>query len=102
MVWYSVYMSTNLSNDDIKRLANLARLTVPEAELEAVGKDITNILGFVDTIQSVQLGDANNQEPDRANIFREDVVQPIQPSHDLIEAAPLHQDHFVKVPKVIE
>jgi aspartyl-tRNA(Asn)/glutamyl-tRNA(Gln) amidotransferase subunit C len=95
-------MSTNLSADDIKRLANLSRLTVPEAELETVGKDIANILGFVDTIQAVQLGDQVANTSDQVNVFREDVVNPLRPVHDLIEAAPLHQDHFVKVPKVIE
>jgi aspartyl-tRNA(Asn)/glutamyl-tRNA(Gln) amidotransferase subunit C len=97
-------MSTNLSTDDIKRLANLARLSVPEAEMESVGKDIAKILGFVDTIQSVQLGGSDQVAVagDETNIFREDAVQPLQPAYDLIEAAPLHQDHFVKVPKVIE
>jgi aspartyl-tRNA(Asn)/glutamyl-tRNA(Gln) amidotransferase subunit C len=95
-------MSTNLSGDDIKRLASLSRLTVPEAELASVGKDIDAILGFVDTIQVVQLGDQIIQTNDQTNVFREDIVQPLQASHDLIEAAPLHQDHFVKVPKVIE
>lgn len=90
-----------MKSDDIKRLANLARLTVPEAELEAVGKDINNILGFVDTIQSVKLEDQVAENPDRTNVFREDVVHPLAAAHDLVEVAPLHQDHFVKVPKVI-
>lgn len=102
MVWYSGCMSANLTKEDIKRLANLARLSVPEEELESVGKDIAAILGFVDTIESVQLGDQVTENTDKTNVFREDVVEPIEPAHDLIEAAPLHQDHFVKVPKVIE
>ena len=95
-------MSTNLTAEDIKRLANLARLSVPEAEMEAVGKDIANILGFVDTIQSVKLDGSVAENTDEKNVFRDDMVQPIIPAHDLVEAAPLHQDHFVKVPKVIE
>jgi aspartyl-tRNA(Asn)/glutamyl-tRNA(Gln) amidotransferase subunit C len=94
-------MST-VSEEDIKRLASLARLSVPEAELASVGKDIAAILGFVDTIQSVQLDGIVANKYDLENIFREDIAQPLRPAHDLIEAAPLHQDHFVKVPKVIE
>lgn len=91
-----------MNTDEIKRLANLARLSVPEEELEAVGKDIATILGFVNRIQSVQL-DADVQPPtDKNNVFRDDIVAPLAADHDLIEAAPLHQDHFVKVPKVIE
>jgi len=91
-----------MTPEEIKRLANLSRLSVPEAELESIGNDITTILGFVDTIQAVQLGGEIAETTDQTNVFREDMVQPLQPVYDLIEAAPLHQDHFVKVPKVIE
>ncbi len=91
-----------MNTDEIKRLANLARLSVPEQELEAVGKDVATILGFVDRIQSVQLDMDVQPATDKNNIFREDIVAPLAADHDLIEAAPLHQDHFVKVPKVIE
>lgn len=95
-------MTNTITSDDIKKLANLARLTVPEAELESVGKDIGAILGFVDKITAVELGDVGAQSVDQTNVFRDDMVQPLAPAHDLIEAAALHQDHFVKVPKVIE
>jgi aspartyl-tRNA(Asn)/glutamyl-tRNA(Gln) amidotransferase subunit C len=91
-----------MNTEEIKRLAHLARLSVPEAELDAVGKDIASILGFVDTIKSVQLDGQVTQSDDDVNVFRDDVVAPLAADHDLIEAAPLHQDHFVKVPKVIE
>ena len=94
-------MST-ISTEEIKRLAALARLNVPEAEMAAVANDIGAILGFVDTIQSVQLGGLTAAEYDLQNVFRADSVQPLHAEYDLVEAAPLHQDHFVKVPKVIE
>lgn len=95
-------MSKDITAAEIKRLASLARLNVPEAELESVSKDIAAILGFVDTIQTVQLGDQVVITDDAQNVFRDDRVQPLPAAHDLVEAAPLHQDHFVKVPKVIE
>lgn len=91
-----------MNTEEIKRLATLSRLTVPEAELEAVAKDINSILGFVNTIQAVKLEEGTIQNTDDINIFRDDIIAPLAPDHDLIEAAPLHQDHFVKVPKVIE
>ncbi len=95
-------MSKTISTDDIKRLAHLARLNVPETEMAGMVQDITAILGFVDTIQSVQLDGSVTETSDEKNVFRDDDVHPIIPAHDLVEAAPLHQDHFVKVPKVIE
>lgn len=91
-----------MDSNRMTHLANLARLTVPEAEREAMAKDIENILSFVDTIQSVELGDREQVIADGVNIFRPDIAASIESEHDLVEAAPLHQDHYVKVPKVLE
>lgn len=85
----------------VKKLAHLARLDVPEAELHNVAQEMGAILGFVDEIQKVQI-DALSEVVGDINVFRDDMVAPITPAHDLVEAAALHQDHFVKVPKVLE
>jgi aspartyl-tRNA(Asn)/glutamyl-tRNA(Gln) amidotransferase subunit C len=90
---------------DIERvtyLANLARLAVPEDQMASVARDIGAIIGFVDQIQKASLGTNVTDTYEKENIFREDIVAPIRAAHDLIEVAPMHQDHFVKVTKVIE
>ncbi len=86
---------------DIQKLADLARLSVPKKEQESVVKDLEAIIGFVDKIQS---RDISQVTPvlDKVNVFREDTVAPLESVYDLAEAAPAHQDHFVKVPKIIE
>lgn len=89
-----------MNTDQVKKLAHLARLSVSDTELEALAKEMDSILSFVDEIQKVEIANMAAVLGD-TNIFRDDVVVPIVPTHDLIEAAPLHQDHFVKVPKVI-
>lgn len=86
--------------DQVKKLAHLARLDVPESELATVATEMGTILGFVDEIQKVNVDSADAKTAE-VNIFRDDVVAPITPAHDLVEAAAMHQDHFVKVPKVI-
>lgn len=86
--------------EQVKKLAHLARLDVPEAELAQVASEMGTILGFVDEIQKVQI-DTAEAKTSEINVFRDDTVAPIAPAHDLVEAAALHQDHFVKVPKVI-
>jgi aspartyl-tRNA(Asn)/glutamyl-tRNA(Gln) amidotransferase subunit C len=96
--WYSVPMDSHL----IDQLANLARLTVPAQERASLSKDIEHILSFIDTVKTVELGGMAEVTEDAVNVFREDEVHPLQSDHDLIEAAPLHQDHYVKVPKVLE
>ena len=86
---------------DVKKLADLSRMTVPEEEQAKVAKDLESIIHFVDQIQSRE-GGTHTQEPAQKNVFREDVVIPLGSAYDLVEAAPSHQDSFVKVPKVIE
>lgn len=86
--------------EQVRKLAELARLEVPEAELAVVAADMDKTLSFVDEIQSVAVDGVSTTTSD-TNVFRDDAVAPLTPAHDLVEAAALHQDYFVKVPKVI-
>lgn len=88
--------------DTINYLADLARLDIPEAEKAGLVTDLESIIGFIDRIQKVDIGAAGVQSGRDVNVFRDDVVEVLVPTYDLIEAAPDHQDHFVKVPKVLE
>ena len=86
----------------VKKLAQLARITVSDEELEEFAKDIGNIIGFVDRVRTVELGTNPDTAGSATNVFRDDRVAQVASVYDLVECAPLHQDHFVKVPKVIE
>jgi aspartyl-tRNA(Asn)/glutamyl-tRNA(Gln) amidotransferase subunit C len=88
--------------DQVRKLAHLARITVSEEELEGFAKDIGNIIGFVDRVRMVELSMNPDTTGSETNVFRDDTVAPVASVYDLVECAPLHQDHFVKVPKVIE
>lgn len=86
----------------VKKLAQLARITVSDEELEGFARDIGNILGFVDRVRSVELGDIPDTAGLQINVVRDDAVDQLASVYDLVECAPMHQDHFVKVPKVLE
>ncbi len=90
-----------MDTNGVKKLAALARLHVPEEEIASVAQDINNIIGFVDKVQARSTEDIV-VVPDLLNTYRNDVVAPLTSEYDLVEAAPLHKDHFVQVPKVIE
>lgn len=90
-----------IDSNTLNHLAHLARLSVPEEEKEQLAKDITNIVGFLDTIQKVDIGQVGKKEFSQKNVAREDIVAPLGSVYNLVEAAPLHKDGFVQVPKVI-
>lgn len=85
----------------LDHLAMLARLEVPEGEKEQLAGDISNIVGFIDTVQKVELAPRGDVRYTQKNVAREDIVLPLESAYDLVEAAPMHKDGFVQVPKVI-
>jgi aspartyl-tRNA(Asn)/glutamyl-tRNA(Gln) amidotransferase subunit C len=91
-----------IDSKTLDHLAHLARLSVPEEEKEQLAKDINNIVGFIDVIQKVKLSVKEQKVFAQKNVAREDIVMPLGSVYDLVEAAPLHKDGFVQVPKVIE
>ncbi len=91
-----------IDSKTLDHLALLARLTVPEEEKEQLAKDINNIVKFIDVIQKVKLSASDDKVFAQRNVAREDIVMPLASVYDLVEAAPLHKDGFVQVPKVIE
>ena len=49
-----------LSKQDIKHIANLARLELSEKELDKYGKQLSDVLGYIDQLQEV---DTKGVEP---------------------------------------
>ncbi len=91
-----------IDSKTLDHLALLARLSVPEEEKEQLAKDINNIVKFIDVVQSVKLSASDEKVFALKNVAREDIVVPLGSVYNLVEAAPLHKDGFVQVPKVIE
>lgn len=85
----------------LDHLARLARLSVPDEEKEQLARDISNIVGFLDTIQKIEIPASIDRVFIQKNVTHEDIVLPLESVYDLVEAAPLHKDGFVQVPKII-
>ena len=60
----------SLGPADVRRVAVLARLDLPEATLPALAKELSEIMAYVDRIQ--QASDASPEQPERATPLRED------------------------------
>ena len=66
-----------VNTDDIKKIAKLAKLSVEEAEIEELTKDMQEIILFADTINLAMEGEDDVEFDDINNIvnaFHEDVV----------------------------
>jgi aspartyl-tRNA(Asn)/glutamyl-tRNA(Gln) amidotransferase subunit C len=94
-----------MNNDEVKKLANLARLDLNEEEVAKYSKDLEEILGYVKRVNDISGTDDEGRIESAGvrNVFREDVNphESGEYTEDLINGAPDSQDGFVKVKKIL-
>lgn len=88
----------------INKLAHLSRLEFAEEEKQEIKNDLEKMIGFIDKLNEL---DTTGVEPllhmsENVNIFRKDKVSGSICKEDVFKNAPLHDDQFFKVPKVIK
>lgn len=93
-----------LSKEDIKKLADLARIRVDEKDAEALAGQIGSILGYVSQIKEVA-GDVTQevQFGTSVNALREDANENEGGAYTeaLLREAPQKKDGYVKVKKIL-
>ena len=92
-----------MTRDEIKRIAELARLEFNESEMDTFVKEFDGIVHYVGTIEKVDL---SGVEPlasvsGLTNETREDVVGECLPTNEALKNAPKKNEAFFKVPKVL-
>lgn len=92
----------NLSHDDVRHIAKLARLTLSEEEVEKLAGELTSILSYVDKLQEVNTEgvEPTAQVTGLTNSFREDTVceSDVTPE-ELLECSPLPKvEHQIQTP----
>lgn len=88
----------------VKKVANLARIAISDADAERLAPELNNILGFVEQLGEV---DTSSVEPMTAVIpnklrLRDDVVNDGGMRDAVLANAPAGEHGFFTVPKVIE
>ena len=94
----------SLDKATVSRIARLARIHVPDEDLEQMGEELTNILGWVDQLNEVDTADV----PPMTSVVdmqlprRQDVVTDGAYSEKVLSNAPDTEEGFFIVPKVVE
>lgn len=94
---------SRISIDEVKHVANLARLAITEEEAEKFTKQLDSIITFAEQLNEL---DTENVEPtshvlDIKNVLREDVPQKGLPRAEVLKNAPEEQDGQFKVPSIL-
>jgi aspartyl-tRNA(Asn)/glutamyl-tRNA(Gln) amidotransferase subunit C len=93
-----------LNDAMIDKLAHLARLQFNDTEKQEIKNDLQRMIAFVEKLNELDL---TGIEPilhmsDEINVLREDEISGSISREDALKNAPLHDDKFFKVPKVIK
>ena len=94
----------NVTEQDLMTTAHLSRLAIPAAEKDAALKTLGDFLTYVDNLSDV---DTKDVQPTTyalpiENVFRADEVRPSLSNEAALSNAPLHENGYFKVPKVLE
>jgi aspartyl-tRNA(Asn)/glutamyl-tRNA(Gln) amidotransferase subunit C len=99
-------MSSPLSREDVAHLANLARISLSEAELDRLGAELPAILDHVAAVQGVVESAGVDVAPMShpvpiTNVFRTDQVRPGLSPEEALEGAPASEEQRFLVPKIL-
>ncbi|MCO4316688.1 Asp-tRNA(Asn)/Glu-tRNA(Gln) amidotransferase subunit GatC [Phyllobacterium sp. 21LDTY02-6] len=95
-------MSVDIST--VKRVARLARIEVKEDEAERMTGQLNAILGFVEQLREVDVDGVEPMTSVTPIVMkkRSDVVNDGGKVDDIIANAPMSEENFFIVPKVVE
>ena len=92
----------SLSADEVRKVADLARLEMSEADVEIMARQLSAIVEYINQLQQVN---TDGVEPlahalDLHDVFRDDVPGPSLSEDEALANAPARKDNFYRVPAV--
>jgi aspartyl-tRNA(Asn)/glutamyl-tRNA(Gln) amidotransferase subunit C len=94
----------SIDTDTARRVAKLARIQVPEADLSELANEFSAILGFIEQLNEVDVDGIEpmtSVTPQRLK-RRTDVVTDGDQAEAVVKNAPDAREGFFAVPKVVE
>jgi len=92
-----------LSRDEVRHLADLARIDLSDAELDHLAPQLNVILEAVASIQGVAGDDVvpTSHPIPMTNVFRDDLVEPCLTPEQALSGAPLVEEQRFSVPRIL-
>jgi aspartyl-tRNA(Asn)/glutamyl-tRNA(Gln) amidotransferase subunit C len=96
-------MTERITRQDVAHVADLARLSLTDDELDAFTIQLADILDHVADLDALDLADVQpTAHPlPLVNVFRADVIGPTSDRDEVLAAAPAVEDAQFKVPPVL-
>ncbi|AXF57544.1 Asp-tRNA(Asn)/Glu-tRNA(Gln) amidotransferase subunit GatC [Salicibibacter kimchii] len=95
---------TEITKEQVKHVADLARLTFSDDELETFAKQMGDIIQYAERLNALNTEDVvpTTHVMDVRNVLREDEVRPSLNREDVLKNAPASKDGQFEVPSVLD
>lgn len=95
---------SRISADQVKHVANLARMAITEEEAKKFTNQLDQIITYAEQLNELN---TDHVEPtahvlEIKNVMREDRAKEGLPREEVLKNAPEHQDGQIKVPGIME
>ncbi len=97
-------MAGDIDTALVRHIAHLSRLTMDDAEISSMARELTAIVEYIDQLAELNTDDV----PEMAHalqvhsVFREDEIQPSYDPDKSLLNAPRREGEFFRVPKVLD
>jgi aspartyl-tRNA(Asn)/glutamyl-tRNA(Gln) amidotransferase subunit C len=93
-----------ISRADVAHLAGLARISMTDAELDAMAGQLDVILGAVSRVQEVAAADIppTSHAVPLTNVLRDDEPVPSLAPDEALAAAPIAEEQRFRVPRILD
>ena len=94
---------SKITSEDVRKVAKLARLDLPEEQIATYTIQLEKILGYVAQLEQVETDDVppTNRAIEVLNVTRDDTTMTIDIREDLLDQAPKREGSFFRVPKIL-
>ena len=92
-----------ISSDEVKKVAQLARLELNESEINQHAEQLEKILEYIKQLEKINTEDTpcTTRAIEVVNVLRKDEKKNYENSEEILDLAPSRENKFFKVPKII-
>ena len=94
---------TRITKEEVKKVANLARLELNEDEINNHAEQLEKILEYIKQLEKIDTDDVpcTTRAIEVNNVFRKDEKKNYECKKELLELGPSVEDKYFKVPKIL-
>ena len=92
-----------ISNVEVKKVAQLARLELNESEIRQHAEQLEKILEYIKQLEKINTENVpcTTRAIEVVNVLRQDEKKNYENSEEILDLAPSRENKFFKVPKII-